>query len=153
MSEQQTFEYTGCPKSPVPIRFSIFSTIVFDRINFFFLKDRPIHKVFFHKNMVYKYSFELSVFTKIQNFDLYRNGVNSFQKRFLIQFCLLMWLFDRENCFLSICARPRSLARSIEELYAFSREHSKSAKWPWTTLNWVQIGVIGHAESSGNVYF
>ena len=82
--------FTGCPKSPVPISFSIFSTIIFDRINFFFLKDRPIHKVFFHKNMVYKYSFELSVFTKIQNFDLYRNGVNSFQKRFLIRFCLLI---------------------------------------------------------------
>ena len=32
--------------------------------------------------MVFKYSFELSLFRKIQNFDLYRNDVNDIQKSF-----------------------------------------------------------------------
>jgi hypothetical protein len=63
--------YTGCPKSPVPISFSIFSTIIFDRINFFFLKDRPIHKALFHKKKSQKYCSKVSPSTEIQKLSLF----------------------------------------------------------------------------------
>jgi hypothetical protein len=55
-------------------------------------------KFVFHKKKVYKYSIELSSLTRIEKFDLYRNGVNGIWKRFS---------FDRENCSLSIFAGPR----------------------------------------------
>ena len=63
--------YTGCPKSPVPISFSIFSTIVYDKINWFFSKDRPKHEVFFHKTKFENYCSKVLLSTEIQKLSLF----------------------------------------------------------------------------------
>jgi hypothetical protein len=144
---------TGWPINNCAIRNLNISTLFQSNGLIIFVGDRGEFKVFFDKNNVYKYSFELSSLTRIQKFDFYRNGVNGIWKRFFIRFLFPTYPFDRENCSLSICARPRSLACSVQKLYVFSREPPKSTKWPLITLKCVTIGVIGHAESSDDVYF
>jgi len=119
---------TGCSINNTPIRNLNISTLFQSNGLIIFVGDRGEFKVFFDKNKVYKYSFELSSFTRIQKFDFYRNGVNGIWKRFFIRFLFPTYPFDRENCSLSICARPRSLACSVQELYVFSREPPKSTK-------------------------
>jgi hypothetical protein len=119
---------TGCSINNTPIRNLNITTLFQSNGLIIFVGDRGEFKVFFDKNKVYKYSFELSSFTRIQKFDFYQNDVNGIWKRFFIRFLFPTYPFDRENCSLSICARPRSLACSVQELYVFSRELPKSTK-------------------------
>jgi len=119
---------TGCSINNTPIRNLNISTLFQSNGLIIFVGDRGEFKVFFDKNKVYKYSFELSSFTRIQKFDFYQNDVNGIWKRFFIRFLFSTYLLDRESCSLSICARPRSLACSVQKLYVFSREPPKSTK-------------------------
>jgi hypothetical protein len=99
----------------------------------FFIDNRGMLKVFIHKKSVKNYRFELLFLTWIRKFNLQWNGMYDIPKTFLIRFWLLMWLFDRENCFLSIYAKPSSLACSVMELHAFFGE-------PWNRPNDPEYG-------------
>ncbi len=85
-------------------------------------------KFLIHKKSVKNYRFELLFLTWIRKFNLQWNRMHDILKTFFIRFWFPMWSFGRENCSLSIYAKPSSLACSIQESYAFSRD-------PWNRPN------------------
>ena len=113
---QVIFQYTGMSKSNETRKKMNISTLFQSNGLINFSDDRGELKVFFYKNQLHKYWFELLPLHRIQKINLQQNCVNDILKTFLIRFQLLIQPFGRRSCSLSICARPSSLACSIQEL-------------------------------------